>query len=125
MFISSYTTIYFFVNNFFFKCSYVSEYDIQMLFVFWLRNRPSIKYVQKYGNGGGHPKCIQVQTRREGYHTSCVHTQLQLLFSCFCVLMSCFTCRNLTLPSVKKGLFVRDGYAFNLKQIESYIYSIF
>ena len=95
-----------------------------MLFVFWLRNRPSIKYVHKYGNAGGHPKCIQVHTRREGYHTSCVHTQLQLLFSCFCVLVSCFTCRNLTLPSFKKGLFVRDGYAFNLKQI-NLIYTLY
>ena len=48
MFILSYTTIYFFVKNFlFFECFYFSEYDNQMfLFVFWLRNRPSIKYVR-------------------------------------------------------------------------------
>ena len=46
MFISYYTIIYFFVNNFFFEYLYFSEYDIWMiLFVFWLRNRPSIKYV--------------------------------------------------------------------------------
>ena len=45
MFISCYTIIYFFVNNFFFECLYFSEYDIPMfLFVFWWRNRPSIKY---------------------------------------------------------------------------------
>ena len=53
MFISSYTAIYFFAKNFFFfKCLYFSEYNIQMLFlfVFWLRNRPSIKYVHNYNH---------------------------------------------------------------------------
>ena len=35
----------------FFECLYFSEYDIGMLlFVFWLRNRPSIKYVRNWGN---------------------------------------------------------------------------
>ena len=30
-----------------FKCLYFGKYDIRMfLFVFWLRNRPSIKYVR-------------------------------------------------------------------------------
>ena len=54
MFISSYTTIYFFVNKFFFLKFIFSEYDIRMfLFVFWLRNRPSIKCVHNWGNGGG------------------------------------------------------------------------
>ena len=34
------------LKNFFFKCLYFSEYDIRMLlFVFWLRNRPSINNV--------------------------------------------------------------------------------
>ena len=47
MFISSYTIIYFYVNNFFFKCLYFSEYDIRMfLFVFWSRNRSYINYVR-------------------------------------------------------------------------------
>ena len=49
IFISSYTTIYFFVKKFyFFKCLCFSEYDIRMsLYVFWLRKGPSIKYVWK------------------------------------------------------------------------------
>ena len=49
----------------FFECLYFSQYDTRMLlFVFfWLRNRPSIKYV-RYGNGGGNPKCVQVRTER-------------------------------------------------------------
>ena len=29
---------------------------------------------------------------------------LTRLFSCFCLMLSCFICRNLTLPSFKKGL---------------------
>ena len=31
-----------------------------VLFVFWLKSRPSIKYARNWGNGWGHPKCIQV-----------------------------------------------------------------
>ena len=47
MFISYYTIIYFFVKNFVFERLYFSEYDILMLlFVLWLRNKPSIKYVR-------------------------------------------------------------------------------
>ena len=47
MFILYYTIIYFFVKIFFYECLYFSEYDIRMfLFVFWLRNRPSIRYVR-------------------------------------------------------------------------------
>ena len=47
MFISYYTVIYFLRKEFIFKCLCFSEYDIGMfLFVFWLRNRPSIKYVR-------------------------------------------------------------------------------
>ena len=39
---------------FFLECLYFSEYDIGMLlFVFWLRNRPSIKYVSNLDNGEG------------------------------------------------------------------------
>ena len=52
MFISSYTTICFFVKIFFLECLYFSEYGIQMfLFVFRLRNSPSIKYVRNWRNG--------------------------------------------------------------------------
>ena len=38
------------LKEFFFECLYFSEYDIGMLFVFWLRNRPSIKDVRNWGN---------------------------------------------------------------------------
>ena len=118
MFISYYTIIYFFVKNFFFECLYFSEYDIRMfLFVFWLRNRPSIKYVRNQGNGGAHSKCVQVRTGGEGYHASCVRTHLHYLFKCFCLMVSCFICRNLTLPSFKKGVFVRNGYFSPMRSI--------
>ena len=54
MFISSYTTIYIFAKNFLFEFSYFSEYYVRkFLFVFWLRNRPSIKYLRNWGNRGG------------------------------------------------------------------------
>ena len=45
------TTIYFFVKNYFFsECFYFSEYSIRMLlFVFWLRNTSSTKYVRNWG----------------------------------------------------------------------------
>ena len=60
MFISSYTTIYFFVKeNYFFECLYFNEYDIRMsLSVYCLRNGLSIKYVRNWQEGsGGHTKC--------------------------------------------------------------------
>ena len=59
---------------------------------------------------GDHAKCVQVRTGGGGYHASCVRTHLHYLFSCFCLMVSCFICRNLTLPSFKKGVFVRNGY---------------
>ena len=66
---------------------------------------------------GGHPKCLQVCTGGEGYHTSCVRTHLHYLFSCFCLMVSGFICRNLTLPSFKKGVFVRNGYFSPMRSI--------
>ena len=30
-------------------------------------------------------------------------------FSCFCLMLPCFICRNLTLPSFRKHVFVRNG----------------
>ena len=46
-----YITIYFFVKNFFFGCWYFSDYDTQMLFVFWLR--PFITFVLNWGGWRG------------------------------------------------------------------------
>ena len=67
MFISYYTAIYFFVKNFFFECLYFSEYDNRMfLFVFWLKNRSSIKYVRNQGNGGESSKMFTDAYRGRG-----------------------------------------------------------
>ena len=38
-----------------------------LLFVYWLRNRPSIKDLRNWENGGGsHPKCLKVRTGEGG-----------------------------------------------------------
>ena len=37
-----------------------------VLICFWLRNRPSIKYVRNWKNGGSHPKCVNMCTGGEG-----------------------------------------------------------
>ena len=62
------------------------------------------------GMEGGHPKCVQVRTKGEGYHASLVRTHLYYLFLCFSLMVPCFICRNLILPLFKKGVFVRNGY---------------
>ena len=61
------------------------------------------------GMEGGHPKCLQMRTGGEVYHPSCVGTHLHYLFSCFCLMMSGFICRKLTLSSFKKDVLVRNG----------------
>ena len=61
--------------------------------------------------------CVQVRTGGEGYHASCVHKHLHYPFSCFCLMVSCFICRNVTLPSFKKGMFVRNGYFSPMRSI--------
>ena len=133
---------------------FIFRYDIRMfLFVFWLRKRPFIKCIRNQGNGGGSCKMCTCTCRGEGYYASCVRMHLHYLISCFCLMVSCFVCRNLTLASFKKGvcqkwllfsneinfycneisffyfkLFFRNKVsqnAFNLNQIESYVYSIF
>ena len=84
MFISYYTIIYFFVNNFFsnvyisvntiFECSYLS--------FAWEIGYPLSTYVTR-GMEVDHPKCLQMRTVGKGYHASCVRTHLLYLFSCF------------------------------------------
>ena len=63
------------------------------------------------------PKCVQVRTGEEEYHASWVRTHLQYLFSCFCLMASCFICRNLTLPSFKRGVFARNCYFSSMGSI--------
>ena len=115
---------------YFFECLYFSEYDIRMsLYVFWLRKGPSIKYVrnwwgdEEWGGGGGRrsSKTRRAAYRRRRCHVSCVRTHLHYLFSCFlqrfCLIVSCFICRNLTLPLFNKDVLVRNGYFSPTKSI--------
>ena len=38
-------------------------------------------------------------------------------FHVFCLMVSYYICRNLTLPSFKKGVFVRNGYFSPMRSI--------
>ena len=100
MFISYYNIIYFFTKNFFFECLQFSEYDIRSSYLSfgWKIDHPLSTYVTR-GIEGGHSKCLQMRTGGEGYNASCLRAHLHYLFSCFCLMVSCFICRNLTLPS--------------------------
>ena len=118
MFISSYTTIYFFVKKFIFSKVYISVNKIlECLYMFlWVRKGPSLS---TYATGnwwgmGGSSEMRSAAYRKKGCHAPCVHTHLHYLFSCiwqyFCHIVSCFICRYLTLPLFKKDVFARNGY---------------
>ena len=83
------------------------------LYVFWLRKGPSIKSVRNWkgGLGGVSSKMRKAAYRGRECHASCVRTHLHYLFSCFwqhfCLIVSCFICRNLTLSLIKKDVFIR------------------
>ena len=84
---------------YFFECLYFSEYNIRMsLYVIWLRKVSSIKYVRNWRGDGGHPQCIQLLTGEGGVMPHVYVRTYTHLFSCFCLMVSCFICRNLTLP---------------------------
>ena len=77
-----------------------------LLFVFWLRNMPSIKYVCNSRNGGG--GVIQnvyrfIQEERGITPHVYLCTYRQLLFSCICLKVSCSSVvRHSTKICVKK-----------------------
>ena len=118
MFISYYTIIYFFLKNFFsnvyisvntiFECPYLS---------FGWEIRHPLSMCVTRGMERGSPKCLQIDTRGEGYHTSSVRTHVHHLFSRFSLMVSCFIWRNVTLRSFKKSVFVRIGYFSPMRSI--------
>ena len=59
--------------------------------------------------------------REKGCNASYVRTHLHYLFSCFWqhfgLIASCFTCRNLTLPSFKKDAVVTNNYFYPARSI--------
>ena len=110
MFISSYTTIYFFVKKIIFSNVYISVNKIfECLYIlFWLRKGSSIKYVcnwQLVGSGES-SKMRTAAYRERGCHALCVCSHLHYLFSCFWqhfyLIVSCFICTNLILALLKK-----------------------
>ena len=109
MFISSYTTIYFFVKKFIFSNIYNSMnmiFECPYIFFGWERGHQ----LSTYATGGGMGRVIQNAHKcvhRGGWcHVSCVCTHLHYLVSCFwqhfCLIVSYFICRNLTYLYSKK-----------------------
>ena len=95
MFISSYTTVYFFVNNFFFR-----------MFIFqWIRYSKVLNcfLVEKLVR-------TQLGEWRTGSSKMCTGAHNGLM-------MSCFICRNLTFPLFKKGVFLIYGYFSPMRSI--------
>ena len=82
------------------------------------------------GRGGGGGRSVMRQAAYAAYsgkgcHASCVRTHLHYLFSCFwqhfCLTVSCFICRNLTLPLLKKDVLIRRGYFSPKRSISAII----
>ena len=99
----------FFRKDSFFEYLHFSVFDVRIfLFVFWLRNRPSMKYICNYENKGGSSKMFTDANRGRGVSRfMCTYAHL---FSRFCLMVSWFICKNLTLPSFKKDVFLRNDY---------------
>ena len=117
MFILSYAMILFIFHKeiYFFECLYFSKYDIRMyLYVFWLRKGKSVKCVGNWWGVWGSSKMRKAAYRERECDASCVRTHLHYSFSCFwqhfCLIVSFFICRNLTLSLIQNHVFIRDGY---------------
>ena len=84
------------------------------LYVFWLERGHQLSACATGGGIGGSSKMRKATYRERDCHVSCVRTHLHYLFLCFwqdfCLIVSCFICRNLTLLFFKKDAFVRNGY---------------
>ena len=115
IFVSFYTTIYFFGNKFIFSNVYISVNTIfECLYIFlgWESGHQLATYITV-----GTWRSFNMRTvayREMVCHTLSVRRHLQNLFSCFwkhfCPIVSFFICRNLNLASFKKDIFVKKGY---------------
>ena len=114
IFISSYTTIYFFVKKFIVYISVNTIFECPYMFFSWEKSHPLSTYATDGWMGRVIQNAYNCVQGRGGCHVSCVPTYLHSLVSCFwqhfCLIVSCFICRNLTLSSFKKDMFVRNGY---------------
>ena len=97
------------------------------LFVFWLRKRPSIKYVRNQGNGGGIIQNVYKCLHGERCITLHVYVRTYTRDSFFMFLSYgvFFICRNLTLPTLKKVMFVRSGCFFPMRSISVAMKQVF
>ena len=99
MFILSFTTIYIIVKNFSSEYLYFSEYSIRIfLFVFWLRNRLTNKYVRNQGNGRGLSKMCTGAYRERGLKNRSQNTyvlngwlQANVVEYCLCIGLAKYT----------------------------------
>ena len=107
-----FSDVYISVNTIF-ECSY--------LFFGWEIDHP-LSTCATEGIEGVLQKCVLVHTGGgERSHASCVRTDLHHLFSCFYLIVSCFICRDVTLPSFKKGVFVRNVYFSQMRSISAVV----
>ena len=118
-FILHYHSIYFFIKKSIFSNDYISlNTIIECIYMFF--GSESGHQLSACPTGGGEggggvsPKMRKAAYRGRECHASCVRTHLHYLFSCFwqhfCLIVSCFICRNLTLSLIKKDVFIRNGY---------------
>ena len=112
MFISSYTTIYFFVKKFIFSIVYNSVNTIfECPYMFFGLERGH--QLRTYVTGGGMGRVIQNAYKwvqgGDGCHVSCIRTHLHYLVSCFWQ-QFCRIALIVALPLFKKEVFVRNGY---------------
>ena len=80
-------------NLFFFECLYFNNYDIRMLlFIFWLRNRLSVKYVSNWGNGRGLSKTCKGAFKGRGVEKQVIRyvRTKRLVPSKFCGIFSVY-----------------------------------
>ena len=61
------------------------------------------------GVGSGHPRYLQMRAGRGGYRHVCVRT--------YTIFFHVFVLWCLTLPSLKKGVFVRNGYSSPMRSV--------
>ena len=110
-FISSNTTIYFFVKKFFSNVytSVNTIFECCYLFVGW-----EIGCVQ-WERGVSRLICAYALTCTYLFHF------LMMSWRTLCLMVSCFICRNLTLPSFKKDVFVRNGYFSPMRSISVFV----
>ena len=129
-----------------------SSYRESTVFVFWLRNRPPWSMYLTRGMEGVIQNVYRCVQGDKGITSHVYVRTYTISFHIFCLMVSCFIYRNLTLPSFKKGqkwlffsneinfccneiifffyfkLFFRTKIsqnAFNFNQIESHAYSVF